>query len=480
MKDHMKHIPRYHTNAFIDLNGVPYLLAEYLDRNNFQQVDRSLIKSEIFVDQTESMRAIIDISIDDIGKRASDGLPSIIGNNTKQKNLLKMITNNFEMMDHQFNVLRRGIVLRVNYQLENYRTGQVIRSMVEDLRITDRNYYLDINPRDINDNAIIVNFCNSMVSTINEFTHGRDRMMIRITNIQMFYECLKTSPKVPRIKQSLSYALYPDLYLPSVYGNEMDYYQYHDSMQHHHFIGNAYGYDYCDYGNEDVSMISPPSWSMFNRFYRFDHGGREIILHGQEINDPMAKVIFLPCGTVRVNRTFMINPGHRLIFKFCIWKNDLTVVNDTTMIAHTIKAPLIEDCYDNICDHNHGEHHCEHYHHKHEEDIINPDYDTIVRLLREGRRIDEKQNYVINTLVGIVRDLQDMISPPTEDPENPEDPDDPNNPDGDGSGDGPDNNEELPGGEDNKDENGENITVISPPNTNDIDSDSEDTGTKNN
>ena len=83
-----------HVNAFIDLNGIPYLLAEYLDRNNFQQIDRSQIKSEIIVDQSESMRAVIDVSIDDIGKRASDGYPAIIGNTTKHTNLLKMISDN--------------------------------------------------------------------------------------------------------------------------------------------------------------------------------------------------------------------------------------------------------------------------------------------------------------------------------------------------------------------------------------------------
>jgi len=83
-----------HVNAFVDMNGVPYLVAEYLDTNNFQQIDRSLIKSEVFVDQSEAMRAVVDISIDDIGKRASDGLPAIVGNNTKQKNLLKMISDN--------------------------------------------------------------------------------------------------------------------------------------------------------------------------------------------------------------------------------------------------------------------------------------------------------------------------------------------------------------------------------------------------
>ena len=79
-----------HVNGFIDLNGVPYLLGEYLNKRTFQQVDRSVIKSEINVDLSEAMRAVIDINIDDIGKRASDGYPSIVGNNSKYNQLLNM------------------------------------------------------------------------------------------------------------------------------------------------------------------------------------------------------------------------------------------------------------------------------------------------------------------------------------------------------------------------------------------------------
>lgn len=410
-----------HVNAFVDLNGVPYLLAEYLDRDTFQQIDRSQIKSEILVDQSDAMRAVFDISIDDIGKRASDGYPSIIGNNSKQRNLLKMVSDNREIMDHQFNVLRRGIVIRVDYQLENHRTRQVIRSMSETFRILDRNYFLDINPRNVNDNAIIVNFCNTMVSTINEFTHGRDPMMFRVTNIHMSYEMVKPSPKMPRIKQSMSYC--DQRYdRPGMYGMENDIYGYHKMMQNRHIMS---GYDDMDYGNEDISMISPSSWSMFNRFYHFDNGGRDIVIHGQEVNDTMTKVVLIPCGTVRVNRTFMINPGHRIIFKFSIWKNDLTVVSDTTRIAQGLRAPILDNPgygnnhnIDNPC-----EIHCDdNHHHGH---IIDPDYETVIRMLHDSRTMDRRQNQVINELSETVSKLSDMIQnmiPST--PETPEIPED--------------------------------------------------------
>ena len=396
-----------HVNAFVDLNGVPYLLAEYLDRNNFQQIDRSLINSNIIIDQSESMRAVIDVSIDDIGRRASDGYPAIVGNNTKQNNLLKMISNNKELMNHQLNVLRRGIVVRVDYQLENYRTQQVIRSMTESFRITDRNYFLDINSRDVSDNAIIVNFCNTMVSTINEFTHGQDRMVIRITNIHLSYEMVKASPKMPRIKQSMT-PCYQNECSPGIYSMENNLYRYHDMMQNRHYMA---GYDPVTYGNEPVSMISPPSWSMFNRFYRFDNDGKDIIIHGQEVNDPMTKVALIPCGTVRVNRTFIINPGHRLIFKFCIWKNDVTVVNDTTEIAKCLQAPVIDhDCLCHPIDHHC--HHmpettlttncdCDHY--------INADYETIIRMLHDNRNIDYKQNQRINAISESVAELSEIV-----------------------------------------------------------------------
>ena len=409
MSDHERCHPNIHTNAFIDLDGLPYVLAEYLDRRDIQYIDRSMIKSSIYVDQSEAMRAIIDVNIDDIGKRGGDGLPAIIGNNTKQRNLIDMINKNANRLDHELNVLRRGIVLRINYQVEDMISHQVIRTMSEDFRILDRNYFLEINPRNVDDNAIIVNFCNSMVSTISEFTHGRNRMIFRITNIQMYYECLKKDPKMPRIKQSLYTSNVP---MNTSYMSESDYYQYHEQRQHRHIIempgctcGDNMGNIY-----EEGGELIPAKWSMFNRFYHFNNGGKDIEFHFQEVNDPHCKSVLIPCGNITTNKYFTINPGHRIIFKFCIWKNDATFTSDATKVCEALKAPFLNDCY-------HYEQNEHHHHHGHQ---IDPDYQHILSMLAESRRVNDRQNHTINKLIGMVEDLRELVKnqtiiPPIED-----------------------------------------------------------------
>ena len=59
----------HRTNGFIDLNGIPYLIGEYIDRTRFQMVDRGMIQDGIYIDTHEPMRAIVDVRIDDIGKK---------------------------------------------------------------------------------------------------------------------------------------------------------------------------------------------------------------------------------------------------------------------------------------------------------------------------------------------------------------------------------------------------------------------------
>lgn len=373
-----------HSNAFVDLNGVPYLLAEYTDKSCLVQIDRSLLRSYVNIDQSDAMRAVIDISIDDIGKR-SDYLPAIIGNITKNKNLLDMVRNYAEQFNHQFRVLKRGIVMRVNYQLENGMSGSVIRSMSEDIRISDRNYYLDINPRDINDNAVIINFCKTSVSSISEFTHGRDRMSLRITDIQMFYECLKETSVIPRLKDTIP--SYESMNCPSG-NNDYDYYKYHESLQCNRVIN-----DRCNQSSESIT-----TWPMFNRFYHFGNKGKDIILHGQEICDQNVGTVLVPCGIVRVNRLFSVNPGHRLIFKFSVWKNDLTIVNDTRDIAKALKSPY----YDQECDCNHN-HHDDHHH-------IDPSYEQLVHEIDDLRRNNNKQNSLIYDLIRVVKELQYVVN----------------------------------------------------------------------
>ncbi|MCM1221818.1 MAG: hypothetical protein NC548_45840 [Lachnospiraceae bacterium] len=399
-----------HTNAFLELNGVPYLVAEYMDKDAIQQIDRSLIKSDIFIDQSEAMRAVVDISVDDIGIRASDKLPAIMGNNTKQKNLLKAVANYAEQFNNQLITLKRGILLRVNYRLENIRTRETIRSTSEDIRITDRNCFLDVNPRDLNDNAIVVNFSDSMVSTMTTFTHGTDQMMIRITDINMFYEALGNGPNIPRPKPVMS----DFVRLPTTTQmNAFDYYAYQMEHQHHHCWDPHHrppmDWD-GNYGREPVDCITPSPWMMFNRYYHFDNNGKDIIIHPTEVVDQMAPIALVPCGTIKVNRVFRVNPGHRIVFKFSIWKNDLVLVNDTTRIARALKAPYLGDIYDCSCDCNQDNSStensscncgCDH--------TVEPDKETILRMLAESRKMNNKQNFVINQLMETVEDLNQTV-----------------------------------------------------------------------
>ena len=330
----------HHTNAFINLNGMPYLMSEYIDREIIQQLDPSVVQSSIDVDQTEAMRVIIDVNVDDIGRK--DGGLNVIGNSTQIKNLYAMIANNKARLQSKLPVLRKGLVIRCYYRLENAKTGIVLRTAIETLRISERNLFVLINAKDLDDNAIIDNFCASMVSTINEFTHGTEPMILRVTHIQFAYEYVKVNPVIPRITQSivgyptelLNSCEYPDPYAahPVCNMSEADMYNYHKDMQRSHRIGDPY----CEKPN---NYVVPDSWYAFSRFYHFSEGGSDIILHENEIYDKATKALELQCGTVQVNRAFIVNPGHRIVWKFCIWKNDLILVNDTTRICQILQAP---------------------------------------------------------------------------------------------------------------------------------------------
>lgn len=405
--------PNTHAHVFVDLNGHPYLLAEYMDRHSLQQVDRSAIISGITIDTSDAMRAVIDISINDIGER-NDSTPNIVGNGTKTKWLLDIISRNANQLEGNLPVLKSGIIMRVNYQLEvqgrNRAPGRVIRSMVEDLRITDRKYFLDINRFNFNDNAVIVNFSNSMISTINEFTHGRDRMVLRVTNVQMFYELVSDRQPVPRIKQSLVSHPFDRPSGGNFRSGTNEEYYYQREMQNTHYIGDPPFYT-------ENELVSPPSWAMFNQFYHFDQDGRRIILHQNEIYDPMGKTTLIPCGRANVNRTFLINPGHRLIFKFSVWKNDVTAVFDTLNVARALKAKFY-DCSDHHCTHgncqcdnDHHDHHHDHKYNHHDHGCSeHNEYSKLVSMLFEERKKNEASGKTISDLLDRIKTLEDKIA----------------------------------------------------------------------
>lgn len=360
-------IPPLHVNTFARLNGRPYVIAEYLNRESITSLDRSMIQSHVHVDPTDPMRTVVDISIDDIGRRASTGQPNLIGNTSQHRSLLREVRRSAIQMRNRLDVLRRGIVLRVHYRLENERTKDNIRSTMEELHIANRNMFMDINPRDLSDNALVANFTDSIVSQLGSFTHGTDRMMIRITHIDMFYVMLnREGPPSPGTRGILPHNHRP---------------HEHDRLDHHRrhqSVINLTGPCNCDDMFAQDALIRPPSWMMVNRFYRFDNLGKDIILHFQEINDRRNRTTMIPCGRVFVNRSWVINPGARIIFKISVWKNDVVAVHNTQGVARALDV------------HDLGQ--------PRRRSPIIPDLETVIRMLANQRTVDARQFAMIKRL----------------------------------------------------------------------------------
>jgi hypothetical protein len=166
--------------------------------------------------------------------------------------------------------------------------------------------------------------------------------------------------------------------------------EHHSRYQHRHAIGIEGTCTCDDFMYNEKNPMFPPNWLMFNRFYHFDSHAKDIILHFQEINDRMNKIFLIPCGNVHVNRSFMVNPGHRIVFKLSVWKNDLISIANTTRIAQAIGARVGD--FPQEC--------------PRPKPPINIDLETIIRLVREKDHIDTNQNRVIRYLIKAVKELQ--------------------------------------------------------------------------
>lgn len=318
----------FHMNGFIDIDGFPYLLADYLDRRNFQQVDQSMIQSYVNIDQTESMRAIVDINFHDIGKN-SNGSLGVVGNTTKQVNLLQLIRRNFIKLNRRLPVLRRGVIARISYRLENNKTGQIIRSTTEDFRISHSNFFVYINQQNLSDNALLSNFAGTSISTMNYFTYGNDPMILRIQDLSLHYEMVKVG-----IAEG-NYSIHADV----PFSNETDIFEYYR-------LNNNKTYQ-PHYGTTATDTVAPPQWNMLSPFYHFDNNGKDIILHTDEIYNNHTQTILVPIVSTTINQAVMINPAHRIIFKFNIWRNDVTMINNTTPVAHALDASIRNPQLDN-------------------------------------------------------------------------------------------------------------------------------------
>jgi hypothetical protein len=300
----------------MNLNGYPYLLAEYLDGVNFRQIDRSRIRNDVVVTNPDPNRTVVDIDIDDVG------MPT--GNRTMWNVFLETLSRKARNIGH-FDVIRSGIIAQIEYRIENPQTGQLIRSMTERIHIRDRNYFMAVNNRDIDNNAVVMNFNDSSVVTNHAAIPGGGSVMMRITRIRLFYQAVRREGESFNDHRSLD-RLNP-VRLPNV-DSRMGIGRHHKLHQSQMIMGD----DGAIHRRPD-HFTNPPQWAAFNEFYHFNDFGRSAILHHDIINDANTPTYVIPCGEIRMERVFYIGASHRVHFKLNIWKNDLVVVNNTRRIV---------------------------------------------------------------------------------------------------------------------------------------------------
>jgi hypothetical protein len=279
-------------NSFLNIRGYPYILNDYLENTTFKQIDTSLISSGISISNTEAGRSIVNISIDDTRP--------ITGNRMKYANLIEAVFKNVRRdIQNILPVFQKVLVVQINYRLENQRTGKVLKETSEKLAIDERDYFLNANVQSVSDNAmdscIITNFADSISTTVTEFLHGSETMICRITGVELFYPAViyshhKHSPGGPSTT------------IPSgtTYNPVCQSYQYND-------------------------------------LYHFDNNGQDIHLHQTEIEDkPDKDLTLIPVGSMTLDKVFNVNTGHKITFKYSIWKADVIMVKNTKRIEEIL------------------------------------------------------------------------------------------------------------------------------------------------
>ena len=300
INDEMRHCFRFEgidrINAFSVLDGYPYLLDDYLENINFRQIDPSMMTNGMSI-RSEEKHTHVDINI-------NDTIP-LTGNKMKYAHLIDRLFFYMRTKHHNIlPVLQNKLIAQISYQLENYHTGEILRSAQERLTIQDRNYYIADNlPGVANndvDSCIVTNFKDSLTTAVMEITHGYSWIVCRITKIELFY---------PAVINGYYHYSYPPTVVP--WNQDPRWYQ----------------------DQKDLPKFS----HRCNNLYHFSKDGTSIQLHGDEIEKLACENISLvPCGVIKSNRTFAVNHGSRITFRYNVWKSDLVMIKDSKRIEEIL------------------------------------------------------------------------------------------------------------------------------------------------
>ena len=287
-------------NGFIDIKGKPYLLGYYLNSYRYQDLDSSVLSSGISLDTSVNNLAVININIDQTDHSELNE-PLLKGNAEKRDELEQMVMANREFIAHnRFSIIKKGLVARINYRLESQRSGRVIKTVTENLVIYDSGYYHYSEGAFAADPALVVNYSDSVISMINQYTHGVDPLVIRINTVHLFYEVVPGYVRKPKQRDSSMITFGYPVVAPAC-----------SSPRFNHRLDGI------------------------TRYYNFGSNNSDIFLNQSEI-DSCKFTELVPCGSFYINKAFTVVPNQRIVFKLSVWKNDLTVVSDTYRLANIL------------------------------------------------------------------------------------------------------------------------------------------------
>jgi hypothetical protein len=96
----------------------------------------------------------------------------------------------------------------------------------------------------------------------------------------------------------------------------------------------------------------------YNDLYHFANHGTDIHLHQPEIESKVGNdITLIPIGTFDLNKVFNVNTGHKITFKYSIWRSDIIAVKNTKRVEEILGgapyrkfAKTIEDILDRLDD----------------------------------------------------------------------------------------------------------------------------------
>lgn len=404
------------SNCFVNADGWPYLSGEYINRDMLQSIDRSLIQNQLVIDNNNPYHSVVDIVVDNVGECP-------VGNQTQYEKLLQAIAQNVHRLAGQLDVVRRNLKAKVYYQVESERSGRLLKNAHITVNLDQKDHYLNINTDNIQDSAIISNSYGNSMATIATRVTGSDRMVVRLTSLQLFY-------------------VRPDRPVMNPYDDSRRMAPHMDPCHfHNHPEGCNADLAYAKVHQPKYSFgpgeaCCPPSdfipnWKYYTKYYHYENNAEMMVLHENDIYDPYVTAYEIPCGRISLNRAFIVNTSMKMLVKVSLWKNDVVMVDNTKRIADILGVvpgdrPL-PPCDIPVCPGpgHHGPHHPP-YAPNIQEQLMG-----IYGELAHQREINKQQCQSICDLKNEIKELHKPAETPDPDPGNGDGTDTPTPPEGD-------------------------------------------------